>query len=471
MLRKTQIISILLITAILIGIIAAFIGISPIILFGIYGIIVIFPSVFILFNKDLLYGLLIWFLLVLLARTIGKIDLPMYPDVELYRIILVIIILIFLLQISLKKRMTLPITEIETMMILFSIVCLISMIKVGNIYKGGGLELRNFLNGYAIPFSIFFLAKNIVDSEKKIKIIFQFFLILGIYLTFTGIFEHFHLAALVYPRYIMNPNVGIHWGRARGPFVQAAVNGTVLGMIFWASIYLIIYKQEKLSRIFYGIPIAIIPISIFFTYTRACWLGFIFSILIASLFHPKLRKIFLFIFFLVLIIFIFNRPNIMSKSRAVDRIRDSNPIYDRLNLYATSLNMFLDKPLFGIGFDNFKRFSYKYSNKIRGIPYIFIDSQHDTLVSILVELGLVGLIPLLLIFFYIFRYSIQLYRHFHNNSFLGKGLVAIFWAISTVFVINMQFIQMRFFLFANCIFFLFGGIIAGLDQRILLKRT
>ncbi|MHA1344696.1 MAG: hypothetical protein ACTSQG_11960, partial [Promethearchaeota archaeon] len=77
MLRKTQIISILLITAILIGIIAAFIGISPIILFGIYGIIVIFPSVFILFNKDLLYGLLIWFLLVLLARTIGKIDLPM----------------------------------------------------------------------------------------------------------------------------------------------------------------------------------------------------------------------------------------------------------------------------------------------------------------------------------------------------------------------------------------------------------
>ncbi|MHA1382039.1 MAG: hypothetical protein ACTSRG_27015, partial [Candidatus Helarchaeota archaeon] len=120
---------------------------------------------------------------------------------------------------------------------------------------------------------------------------------------------------------------------------------------------------------------------------------------------------------------------------------------------------------------NFSKRSYKYSKKIRGIPYININSQHDTLVSILVELGLVGLIPLLFIFFYIFRFSIQLYRQLSNISFLSKGLVVIFWGISIVFIVNMEFIQMRFFLFPNCIFFLLGGIIVGLHQRISLRMS
>jgi len=165
-------------TTILIGIIAILIGLSPVILFGIYGIIVAVPAVLILLNKDLLYGLLVWFLLVFLHRAIGKITLPMFPDIEPYRIILIFLILFFLAQIVLKERIILPISKIEIMMILFCIVCLGSIAKAGTLYKEeGGLALRSFLNGYAIPFSIFFLAKHIVDDGQKIKRIFQFFIV------------------------------------------------------------------------------------------------------------------------------------------------------------------------------------------------------------------------------------------------------------------------------------------------------
>ena len=35
-------------------------------------------------------------------------------------------------------------------------------------------------------------------------------------------------SALVFPRYIVDPSVGLHFGRARGPFVEAAANGLAM---------------------------------------------------------------------------------------------------------------------------------------------------------------------------------------------------------------------------------------------------
>jgi len=462
----------ILLATIMIGIIGAYIGIRPITLLNVYGIIIISLWIIFLLHRDLTNVLLIWLLLVLFSRAIGIINLPMLPDISLYRIMWILLILAFLARIFLRERDFLPITKIEIMMILFCIVCLVSMVKAGTIYdREHGLVLNTFLNGYFFPFSIFFLAKHVIDNEQRIKKLFQFVLIIGIYLGLTGIFEYFHFRDLIFPRYIMDPNVGIHWGRARGPFVQAAVNGTALGMIFLASIYLVIHKKRKAFRIFYGIPIALIPITIFFTYTRACWLGFIISMLIITLYYQRLRKIFLISLFLLVIIAIFNWSNILSSDRTVGGAMAMGPIYSRVNLYAASFSMFLDRPIFGYGFNTFEEASPSYFYKVSGIPFIGVGSApHDTLVSILVEVGLVGLIPLLLIFFYIFRHSLGLFRCLPAKPFLGKGLVAIFWGISIVFIINIQLIQMRYFLFPNSLYFLLAGIIVGLNQKNLLKK-
>jgi len=471
--NKKAILLVLLIAIIMIGVIGVFIKIPlMLLLLWFYGIVAIGPWIIILLKKDLTNGLLIWILLVLFSGAIGRINLPMLPDISLYRIMWILLILAFLVQIAFKERDFLPITKIEIMMILFCIICLISMIRAGTIFsREHGLVLRNFLNGYAIPFSMFFLAKHIVKDEQRIKKAFQILLIIGVYLALTGIFENFHITTLVYPRYIINPNIGIHWGRARGPFLQAAVNGTVLGMALMPSIYLVLYKQSKLSRIFYGIPIVLTPITIFFTYTRAAWLGFIISIFIVALFCPRLRKIFSLAIFITVVIVILNWSNVMSKDRTAGGITAIGPIGDRIHLYAASLRMFLDRPIFGFGFNTFQKFSPEYFHKIRGVPFVGVGlGQHDTLVSILVELGLVGLIPLLLIFFNIFQHSIRLFHHLPSNTFLGKGLVAIFWGASIVFIVNMQFIQMRFFLVPNSLFFLFAGIIVGLNQRNLLDK-
>lgn len=456
----------------IIGLVGVFIGVPPMILLGFYTIVAISPIVVILLKKDLTNGILVWFLLVLFSSSGGEVRLPMLPDISFYRIMWVVLLLIFFAQIALKERKFLAITKLEIMMILFCLVCLVSMIRAGTIFKvGQGLALRNFLNGYAIPFSIFFLAKNVVCNEYQIKKVFYFLLVVSIYLAITGIFEHYNLAYLVFPRYIMDPGAGIHFGRARGPFVQAAVNGTVLGIIFLTSTYLIMLNHNRVLKRFLAFFVSLVPIVIFFTYTRACWLGFILSLSAVALFYPRFRKIFFFGFILIAIISLFNWANITSADRSVGGVAAMGPIYDRINLYAASSKMFLEKPIFGFGFDTFQKVSPEFFSKVSGIPYQGVGlSPHDTLTGILVELGLVGFIPLILIFFYIFRHSLRLYRRLSANLFLGKGLVATFWGISIVFIINMQFIEMRFFQFPNSLFFLLAGIIVGLDQRVLLSK-
>src|SRR5436190_14005533 len=52
--------------------------------------------------------------------------------------------------------------------------------------------------------------------------------VIGAYLGITALLEEVDLNQLIVPDYITDPTVGIHFNRARGPFVEAAANGLAL---------------------------------------------------------------------------------------------------------------------------------------------------------------------------------------------------------------------------------------------------
>jgi len=76
---------------------------SSLFLFSIYGLTLIIPLVFIWLKKDLTNGLLMFFLLVLFNRSIGMIILPQLPDISLYRIMWIILIIIFFAKVILRE--------------------------------------------------------------------------------------------------------------------------------------------------------------------------------------------------------------------------------------------------------------------------------------------------------------------------------------------------------------------------------
>jgi putative inorganic carbon (hco3(-)) transporter len=79
-----------------------------------------------------------------------------------------------------------------------------------------------------VPFVSFMIAPVVFRSPRERKILLVILTVTGAYLGLTALFETLHVNALVFPKYILDPNVGIHEGRARGPFAEAGANGMAM---------------------------------------------------------------------------------------------------------------------------------------------------------------------------------------------------------------------------------------------------
>ena len=81
---------------------------------------------------------------------------------------------------------------------------------------------------------------------------------------------------LVFPNYISDPTLGIHFGRARGPDLNSASLGIYLTVCLWAAWIL----RPHVGRCWQLALLAALPLmvlGIFFTYTRSTWIGLLAS--------------------------------------------------------------------------------------------------------------------------------------------------------------------------------------------------
>jgi O-antigen ligase len=262
--------------------------------------------------------------------------------------------------------------------------------------------------------------------------------------------------------------LGLHWGRSRGPFLQAAVNGTVLGMILPINLFLGMVAQLKpfwkRLNLFGSL---LLPVAIYFTFTRACWLGAAISAGVMAIYFPKFRKLFIVLCAAGALLFAIRWTVNSISGQGSERLRDEAPVYYRIYLNDVSWRMFLERPLLGFGQDSFQDVSYHYFRKIKGIPYYALRglAPHNTFLAILVELGIVGFIPLLAVFYFIFQSCRDYYRSRPRADHLNRGLVIMFGAATSTLIVNMLLIDMRYFAFPNSFFFLLAGAITGLQLR------
>ena len=119
---------------------------------------------------------------------------------------------------------------------------------------------------------MFHIAGLIFTSEAWLRHFEIFCLIVLSYLTFTAIAFLCGAQFLIFPRFILNADLGIHVDRARGPLLQAVANGfslSVLGLVALHS-----YMRGKIRRTALAVLLAAVPIAILATLTRAVWLSF-----------------------------------------------------------------------------------------------------------------------------------------------------------------------------------------------------
>jgi O-antigen ligase len=384
--------------------------------------------------------------------------LNLYTD----RVILLVLLLMSLFYLSIRKISFSKISVVELLMLCFTLVCIVSAIKSNSLDRDGfGLLLA----AYIYPFIGYYLARSTMQKEKDVRDFSVVITYLGLYLAYIGICEQLY-PDLVFPRYIVNSTYIIsNVGRSVGPSLEPVGYGLGLLFCLLVSIYYF-YKTNSLlnpTRIFIFIAFLITPIAIFFTYTRAIWIGLLLSLLVLFLFYPRGKKIFGSLLAILIFSFVLIQTIQVSETEGSAKdVVERDSIYVRLSMAKTGMKMFLDKPVFGVGYSQAGKEFPRYFTSV-GTSWVpdkgFL--IHNTFVNILVELGLIGFVPFLFILIYLIKDAIILYEKSVDN----RDMAIMFLAACAAFIFAAMANNM-YYKFAHVLLFCMAGMVKGRQENV-----
>jgi putative inorganic carbon (HCO3(-)) transporter len=242
-----------------------------------------------------------------------------------------------------------------------------------------------------IPFASFLLAPLVFNTARRRTILLGVLTLCGAYLSLTALFEATGAHALVWPSYILDANIGIHAGRARGPFVEAGALGVALWGCGVAALVLASSPPRPWIRPAGGIVAVLCVLGVLFSLTRADWLAASIAGVVTLVAARELHR-FVVPAILCCVLAVGGAlavvPNLSQKVSA--REQSQSPIWDRLNSDAAALRMVQAKPLLGFGWDTFADKSLPYYRISSDYPLTSVAELHNVFLSNAVELGLIG---------------------------------------------------------------------------------
>ncbi len=317
---------------------------------------------------------------------------------------------------------------------------------LGSVIPGQPATLMHFINGYAIPFGLYAILRTTRPTKDQLIPPFWLLIGFGVYLSLIALLEVGQVWALVFPSFISDPDLGIHFGRARGPMLQSVRLGMCL-IIVWVilSIFTIWLKPTCRFRwALFGSLSLLMVAAIFFTYTRSVWLGLALAIiaLIGFGMSGKQRQLALFcIFSGGLFVGAVKGPDLVAFKREYSAAETQESTYMRAAFAYVSWEMFKDRPLAGHGFNQFQVHNPPYltdrSTSLR-LESIRGYVHHNGFLSLLVDLGIVGFAA----------YIFFLLTFFFQALALWKAQAAPKWArgcaLASIAYLGVHSIQMAF---------------------------
>lgn len=243
-----------------------------------------------------------------------------------------------------------------------------------------------------VPFLLFSLGPRIFGQPHQRRALLTVLCAASAYLALTGLLEGLGFGALTFPSYIHDPAVGIHYGRARGPFVFAVAMGAAVTIGALISLLLLQTSSNRRARIFAVVLAAASASVVLMTLTRGAWIAGIAAVLVGLLILPRFRLA-------VPAIGIVTAALIVGLLAAFPALSDSvtaradneRPVWERQNTYAAAVRLVEDHSVFGVGWSRYTDFGDEYLRQPRDIP---IAGQqipvHNVPLLVSSELGLLG---------------------------------------------------------------------------------
>jgi putative inorganic carbon (hco3(-)) transporter len=288
---------------------------------------------------------------------------PIGPD----RLVLVFgVIAVALRAPGLGRRAPLRLQFVHVLLVLAALYAILSAVWAGTTDTASVYALLDRFG--IVPFLVFLVAPFAFRTARQRAILIGTLVAVGLYLSLTAIAESVGLTAFVFPGYITDPNVGIHFGRSRGPFVEASANGLAIVMCGAAAAVALTCWRGRWRLVAWA-TLALCALGILLTLTRSAWIAAILGAALAMLAARRLRRYLLPALaglVVVLAVALATVPALSSNIQS--RAADESPVWDRRNMVTAAVGMIDERPLVGFGWATFAAESPDYFRQADTYP-------------------------------------------------------------------------------------------------------
>ncbi|MCI0491686.1 MAG: O-antigen ligase family protein [Planctomycetes bacterium] len=323
---------------------------------------------------------------------------------------------------------------------------------------------------YYLSSLLYWIARQASLTRREWQLLLTAFVLLGTYLALTAVAEITGKWSFVFPRYIANPNLGIHFGRARGPNLNSASLGIFLTACLWCGWCLLSRVVRPWQQLAILLVLPLMVLGVFLTYTRSAWLGLVASGLVVAALQIPRRWRFPVLTTAMLggvLITALSWGHLIGLQREGSAAESHHSVDQRKSFAYVSWQMFKDHPIDGVGLGRFYDLKLPYLSDRRQeveLESIRALNHHNTLLSFLVETGMLGLAAFLAVFVIWTKYAWQLAKNRAIPSWMrGQGILML--ALLMTYLSSALFHDLTLVMPQQWLLFLFAGLTTNLWQQ------
>ncbi|HUI90885.1 MAG TPA: O-antigen ligase family protein [Chitinivibrionales bacterium] len=237
--------------------------------------------------------------------------------------------------------------------------------------------------------------------------------------------------------------------------------GRILTVCFLCFVMMSTEVPRSLKTFFFFF-IFIATVAVYYTETRGPWIGFGLALITILIAKTKMRRYAMTLAAVIAVIAVFGVTKKFSLFEGTLFSQRQNTVVEREISYSTTYKIFLSKPVVGIGFGKFKDAWFKYFS---GYTPMDFDGSHNTWLTMLCELGLIGSLFYFSIIFVMLRKTYSLFRRLDETSSFERNVVLLSLAIAVMYVVTGTFSDLRWSLLQNNVTFLFWGTVEAIKAQ------
>lgn len=227
-------------------------------------------------------------------------------------------------------------------------------------------------------------------------------------------------------------NIGRPTGMVGNHYMFLAVFNTLILPIIFC--FCLSKNVPSKLRIFFAITLIFNIPAIVFENTRIVWISLFISFMIVILLSKiNIKRILLIFISIFISIFILLQisPNSLTRLKSISDISYQNQSnYERLLMWQSATNMFIDHPIYGVGIDNYyNEYIHNYRSPLSREKQ---HHPHNVLLTFLSETGLLGTFGYVTLFLYLFYHSIKTYIKNYNIFALAYLACLISFTINSL---------------------------------------